>query len=178
VRAKPVVTWLAPAALAYGTALSPIQLDANASVPGTFSYTPSIGTVLAPGLHRLTVTFAPADAALYLIAQRVVKLRVGRVPTTTSMTFAGTTTFGSETGEAFSVSVSSPFSVTPSGTVNIFSGSKLLCGVTLDESGEGSCTITSDTALAAGSHSITATYGGAADFERSASTPSTLKVEH
>jgi 2-keto-3-deoxy-6-phosphogluconate aldolase len=57
----PVITWTTPAAIPYGTALSAAQLDATASVPGTFAYSPSAGTVLAAGAQTLSVTFTPTD---------------------------------------------------------------------------------------------------------------------
>ena len=41
----PTVTWAKPAAITYGTPLSGTQLDATASVPGTFTYTPAAGTI-------------------------------------------------------------------------------------------------------------------------------------
>ena len=40
-RATPTITWVNPANITSGTALSGTQLDATASVPGTFVYTPS-----------------------------------------------------------------------------------------------------------------------------------------
>lgn len=48
-RATPVVTWPKPAAIMAGTALGPAQLNATASVPGTFSYSPAGGTILGVG---------------------------------------------------------------------------------------------------------------------------------
>ena len=51
--ATPTVTWAAPAAITYGTALSATQLDATASVPGTFTYTPAAGTILGAGTQTL-----------------------------------------------------------------------------------------------------------------------------
>ena len=60
----PVLTWPTPAAVPFGTALGSAQLDATASVPGTFTYTPAAGTILGAGANQtLSVTFAPADAA-------------------------------------------------------------------------------------------------------------------
>ena len=44
-KTTPTITWNTPAAITYGTALSATQLNASASVAGTFSYTPSQGTV-------------------------------------------------------------------------------------------------------------------------------------
>ncbi|HEX4066124.1 MAG TPA: MBG domain-containing protein [Acidobacteriaceae bacterium] len=64
-KATPTVGWTAPASIPYGTALSPAQLDATASVPGTFTYTPAAGTILLSGTHTLSVTFAPANTTDY-----------------------------------------------------------------------------------------------------------------
>jgi YD repeat-containing protein len=58
------VTWGNPAAIVYGTALSAIQLNATASVPGTFVYSPAAGAVLEAGLRTLSVTFTPADSTI------------------------------------------------------------------------------------------------------------------
>ena len=40
-KATPTITWATPAGIIYGTALSATQLNATASVPGTFVYTPA-----------------------------------------------------------------------------------------------------------------------------------------
>ncbi len=40
---------------------SATQLEATATVPGTFAYDPVIGTVLTAGTHTLSVTFTPTD---------------------------------------------------------------------------------------------------------------------
>ena len=45
-----------------------MQLNATASVPGTFVYTPAAGTVLAAGTHTLGVTFTPTDTTRYTAA--------------------------------------------------------------------------------------------------------------
>lgn len=74
--AQAVVQWTAPAAITYGTALSGTQLDATASVQGTFTYSPASGTVLTVGTHTLTVTFTPTDSADYASAQGSVTLSV------------------------------------------------------------------------------------------------------
>ena len=59
--ATPTLTWANPANIIYGTALSATQLNATASVPGAFAYSPVSGTVLAAGSHTLSVTFTPTD---------------------------------------------------------------------------------------------------------------------
>ena len=45
----PVITWANPAVITYGTPLSGTQLNATASVPGTFAYSPAAGAVLNAG---------------------------------------------------------------------------------------------------------------------------------
>jgi hypothetical protein len=67
-QAAPVITWGALATVQTGTALGSAQLDATASVPGTFSYNPAAGTVLPVGIQNLSVTFIPADAVDYATA--------------------------------------------------------------------------------------------------------------
>ena len=64
-KATPVITWRAPAGIAYGTALGATQLNATATVPGTFIYDPPPATVLEAGGQTLSVTFTPTDAANY-----------------------------------------------------------------------------------------------------------------
>ena len=62
----PVLTWADPADITYGTALGGTQLDATASVPGSFIYTPAAGTVLSAGANEtLSVTFTPTDTTDY-----------------------------------------------------------------------------------------------------------------
>src|SRR5690606_40750653 len=64
-KATPTVTWATPAAIMYGTALSAAQLNATASVAGTFAYTPASGAVLNAGVQVLSVDFVPTDATNY-----------------------------------------------------------------------------------------------------------------
>ncbi len=61
----PSLTWGTPASITQGTALSGIQLNAAASVPGSFAYTPSSGTLLSSGTQKLSVVFTPADTTDY-----------------------------------------------------------------------------------------------------------------
>jgi hypothetical protein len=63
---SPVITWTNPPAIVYGTPLSAAELDATASTPGTFIYTPAPGTVLSAGADQaLSVSFVPDDTADY-----------------------------------------------------------------------------------------------------------------
>ena len=77
-KAVPVITWAAPAAITYDTALSAIQLNARSSVTGTFVYSPAVGTVLSAGAHTLYTTFTPTDKADYasVLAIQVVKVNM------------------------------------------------------------------------------------------------------
>ncbi|MGA9668024.1 MAG: AAA family ATPase [Terracidiphilus sp.] len=75
-RAKPVINWSDPAPISYGMALSDNEFNATASVPGTFVFTPAIGTVLTAGTQTLEATFTPEDTANYDTAQASVQLVV------------------------------------------------------------------------------------------------------
>lgn len=61
----PTLQWATPLDISAGTALGGSQLNATASVAGTFNYTPTAGTVLTSGSHQLTVSFTPNDGAHY-----------------------------------------------------------------------------------------------------------------
>ena len=54
--------------IVYGTALSGAQLNAIASVPGTFLYTPAAGFVPAIGTQTIQVAFTPTDSTDYTTA--------------------------------------------------------------------------------------------------------------
>ena len=75
-KATPVITWPKPAPIPYGAALSAAQLNAKASVEGTFAYSPAEGDLLAAGVHTLSATFTPANAENYTTAQAAVSLSV------------------------------------------------------------------------------------------------------
>ena len=61
-QATPKITWAKPGAITYGTALSAMQLDAAASVAGTFAYSALAGTVLNGGAPDSLGHFHPTDA--------------------------------------------------------------------------------------------------------------------
>ncbi|MDP9074989.1 MAG: hypothetical protein M3N98_12615 [Actinomycetota bacterium] len=81
----PTITWPDPAGIVYGTLLSSTQLDATASVPGTFAYTPTAGAVVSAGANEpLSVTFTPTDTANYSTTSALVLVNVNRAtPTVT-----------------------------------------------------------------------------------------------
>ena len=74
----PTITWATPAAITYGTALSVTQLDATASVAGSFIYSPAAGAVFTGGQHTLTAVFTPTDTTDYSSAVASVTLTVNR----------------------------------------------------------------------------------------------------
>jgi hypothetical protein len=81
-KATPVITWVSPTAITYGTALGSTQLDATASVSGTFVYTPAAGTTPTAGTDTLSTTFTPADATDYATATASVSLTVNQAAPT------------------------------------------------------------------------------------------------
>ena len=84
------ITWPHPSAIRYGVALGAAQLNATASVPGTFVYSPAAGDVLAPGTHTLTVTLTPEDIEKYAPAQATVALVVEGLANIASLLTAAT----------------------------------------------------------------------------------------
>ena len=61
IQSKPTITWATPAAIQEGTALSATQLNALASVAGTYTYAPAATAVLPVGKHPIKVTFVPTS---------------------------------------------------------------------------------------------------------------------
>ena len=60
VKATPTIAWANPADITYGTPLGTAKLNATASVPGAFAYTPATGTVLRGQGQTLSATFTPS----------------------------------------------------------------------------------------------------------------------
>ena len=75
-KATPTISWPTPAPITFGTKLGPTQLNATASVGGTFAYTPASNIVLQPGIQTLSVTFTPTDTAHYKPATASVQIVV------------------------------------------------------------------------------------------------------
>jgi len=93
-KATPAITWAAPAAIIYGTALNATQLDATASVAGTFTYSPVSGTVLAVGSQTLAVTFTPTDTTDYTTATKTATLTVNKATPAITWTTPAAITYG------------------------------------------------------------------------------------
>ncbi len=81
---SPTISWTTPSPIVYGTPLSGNQLNATADVPGTFTYTPTAGVVLAAGTHTLSVSFTPFDAVNYTSTATAITVTVNpAAPTAT-----------------------------------------------------------------------------------------------
>ena len=111
----PTITWPAPTTAIYGVPLSSDQLNATASstllsgftttgstgllttaaIPGTWSFSPSAGALLSPGMNTLTATFTPTNIITpsttagnayktYTIATASVPIMVGTVTISTT----------------------------------------------------------------------------------------------
>jgi serine/threonine protein phosphatase PrpC len=75
-RATPAIVWSTPGKVPYGTLLNDSMLNATASVPGTFVYTPGPGTLLSAGEHTPSVIFTPLNLSDYTPAQAAISLSV------------------------------------------------------------------------------------------------------
>jgi len=155
---QPAITWATPAPIIYGTALSATQLDASSTLAGSFSYSPSAGTVLSVGQHTLTATFTPTDTTHYTTATATVTLTV--IPVTPSLTItASPNPVFLSNPVTFTATISS-FATTPTGTVTFYDGTTQLGPGTV---AAGIATYTTS-ALTDGIHSITAVYSGDSSY--------------
>ncbi|MGA8539308.1 MAG: choice-of-anchor D domain-containing protein [Terriglobales bacterium] len=133
-----IVTWTAPAAITYGTALSPTQLDATASVAGAFAYTPAAGTMLKAGNNTLKVTFTPTLSADYTTVTASVVLHVN--PAASTLTW----------NAPAAISYGTPLSATQLDAA-AFSGANPLPGTYVYSPAAG-------TVLPAGTHTLAVTF--------------------
>jgi FG-GAP-like repeat/Bacterial Ig-like domain (group 3) len=172
VKNMPTITWAPPAAITNPTPLSATQLDATASVPGTFAYTPAAGTFLAAGRQRLSVTFTPTDTADYSQAEAMVTLTVNPAPLVAytltpsrqSVSGSGSVTLGlTSTNYAGTVSLATSVTST-NGTASNVSASAP--SVTLASGGAGTAVLTITANANAANHIPVApwTSGGAVVF--------------
>jgi hypothetical protein len=89
----PFVVWAAPPAISYGTPLSSAHLNAVANVPGSFRYSPALGTRLNAGNGQaLQAMFTPSDSTTYAVLTTTMSIDVTRAPLTISANDATRTT--------------------------------------------------------------------------------------
>jgi hypothetical protein len=158
---QPAITWAAPASILYGTPLSATQLDATSPILGSFSYSPSAGTVLPIGKNTLTATLSPTDTTDYTTSKASVSLTVIPATPLVSLTSSADPVFTSNP-VTFTATLIVPAGApaSPTGTVTFFDGTTQL--------GSGAVTASvatfATTALATGIHSITAVYSGDTNY--------------
>jgi sugar lactone lactonase YvrE len=93
-QAMPLLTCATPAPITYGTPISAATFGCSANVPGTFVYSPPVGTVLTAGQQTLTATFNPTDTADYTAATASVTLTVNRATPTITWPTPAPITYG------------------------------------------------------------------------------------
>jgi hypothetical protein len=181
----PTLNWNPPPAINYGSTLSTVltasALNGSTPVPGNYAYTDTLAggsaspataaTVLLPGSYTIAVTFTPTNPTDYQSVSSSVSLTVGKGNPTVGLVSSSNPVF-SGNPVTFTATVSST-ALTPSGSVNFVDGQTLLGTVPLSQ---GTATYTTST-LAIGGHSITAVYGGDANYASLASSPVTQTVE-
>jgi hypothetical protein len=182
---KPVVAWTQPAPITYGTALGSVlsatATSGSGTVSGTFSYTAtpaggsaaavSSGSVLGAGTYTLTANFIPADTGIYASATDTVSIMVN--PAMPAVTLSGSPNPAMVTGAVtFTANVASAAGV-PAGTVTFLDGTAAL-GTAILTNGTASFTTAS---LAAGQHTVTAAYGGGANYAAAASSGVTEAIQ-
>ena len=169
-KATPKITWAKPAAITYGTPLSPTQLNATAtdvngkSMSGTFNYNPPATVVPIAGTTPLSVSFVPDDTN-YLPAPKLNSITVNKATSTTVITSNPATMPGIAVTVGFSVTGPGP--LTPTGTVTVKATSGESCSGPLT-AGAGSCPLTFKTTV---QRTLTATYAGDSNFLTSSSVP-------
>lgn len=169
--ATPKITWAKPVAISYGTALGSAQLNAIASVPGSFAYSPAASTVLAAGTQALALTFTPNDTTNYATATAANTIVVNKVSSTTAI--ASTAPSPSLVGQPVTVSFNVTGKGVPTGTVGVTASTGEKCTATLS-AGAGSCSLTFVTSA---SRTLAASYLGDANFNPSVSAKITQVVQ-
>jgi hypothetical protein len=161
----PSLTWSDPAGITYGALLGAAQLNATASVPGTFTYTvdatgaPAAGALLSAGQNQLLdVTFTPDDSTNYDTVTRSVAIDVAQASQAITFAPIGDHQFGDA---AFAVNATGGGSGLPV-TFTVASGSS--CSLSnpqagTDGNGNGTGSV-SVTLTGAGTCAVTAAQAG------------------
>jgi hypothetical protein len=157
-KATPVITWATPVDIVYGTALGAPQLNATASVLGSFAYTPAAGTVLNAGVGQtLRADFTPTDTANYTATSKSVAITVVKATPTVVVT-GGTFAYDGQPHAA------SGFAYGVGGVSNFLSPA-----VTFTYNGSGTMPV------AAGTYNVVGTFVGNSNY-LSATNTATLTI--
>jgi sugar lactone lactonase YvrE len=171
--AAPLTAVAASVNLLYGQAVPTLSgalsgVLAQDSGAVTAVYATTATSTSAPGTYPITISLGGSAAANYTVAAGAGSgsVIIGQAPTTTSLS-ANTTSAALGASLTFTASVASTTGAIPAGSVAFYDGSAILNPTPVPFSG-GAATFTTST-LSAGAHSITAVYGGNADFVGSTS---------
>jgi hypothetical protein len=135
---------------------------------GTGTCTPTAAALNAAGSAYTVVATYSGDPNFAAPSTQNISLTVNKASTTTTLTITPSTFgYGNETGVTLTATVGPQFSGTPTGTVSLKAGATTLCPAPTLSAGTASCTISSQTLLAAGSYTVIATYSGDANFATS-----------
>ncbi len=155
----PVITWPTPVPITYGTALSSTQLDASASVPGAFAYSPAAGAILAAGTQTLRTNFTPNDTTNYTATSASVSLTVNKATPSISWSTPASILYG--TNLAGILNASAVFN--SSAVAGIFT-------YTSTPAGGSASAVSGSTVLAAGSYTLTTNFTPADTVDYNAAT--------
>jgi Bacterial Ig-like domain (group 3) len=131
-------------------------------------------TMLASGSHNIQAVYSGDGVFAGSTSAVVVQVVQGSVSATTTTLTASTTSSTAGQPITFTVGVTSGASgPEPTGTVTINDGTSLLAQVSLDTNGHATYTTSSPSA---GTHALTATYGGDSNYGPSAAAPLSVVV--
>jgi hypothetical protein len=160
IQATPTLTWTAPSAIPYGTALNATQLSASSNAAGTFSYSPSLGAVLSAGTQSLLVVFTPTDSINFIPTAKTVQLTVNKATPVVAVTASPAFQFQANPVTFNAALNSAGAGGPPSGSVTFYDGATALGTSALANGGASFAT----SSLGLGAHSITAAYGGDSNY--------------
>ena len=150
-----------------------LNCDGTTVSAGKSTCTSLIGQI-APGRYSVVLEysgstdFAPSSSMTHY-------LTISRAKTTTTLSLSKSqVTYGHESQERLTVSVSHVGGVYPTGRVTVKAGGTTLCTISLIK-GKGSCTLKA-TKLKAGTYHLTASFPGNSNYLKSTSSTKTLKV--
>ncbi len=169
-KATPTIMWASPDAITYGSELSGTQLDASASVAGTFAYTPAAGTILGAGsAQALSVLFTPTDSADYNTATGSVTIDVSPATPAFADLSAPNVTYGTAT-TSLSGQIAAPGSTIPSGNLSItLNGVNMTAPIDTNTGDFSAVFITAALGVASSPYTITYSFAGNANFAAASS---------